>query len=443
MNWKYMQRGGTWSLRVFISPEQQRRNLADGRLLTKSGKPKREIVRALGGAKTREEADKVRDDVLSSVFFEVFGASYEKPRPEDYQIEPYTEVGTKDGEEFEYIVDTHPYLDWAADEIEEQEGLAAAQAFYRAAKAPMTLQQAPERYRKFREDRDPATMKTLDGFTRHQNEFINWLPPHLYEPAEVTRRMASDWIGHLKKEGYADATVNSRVTSLRVLWDWLQNDREVVTSNIWTKQSLRNVEPAEKRRGFEGGEFRLLLKSLGDCAEADLALSLLFTGVRVSEACQWKVKDVTWGDDGLPTGIRSAVLKTKKKEPPTSWVPLVAPEVVSVIQRRAFEKSPEERIFEEFPVGKNEAGANASKRLNRRISKVFPAGSGLTTHSLRYAHATAAENAGLNELEIDRMQSRAGTSLATNTYSSGPDAARKAELQELISRRILSDHFGD
>ncbi|CAN0424946.1 unnamed protein product, partial [Ectocarpus sp. 13 AM-2016] len=234
-------RGKLYSLRAYIPAE-----LA-GKHRTSSGKPKTEKLYALGTSDRQEALRKARL-LVPKVVQDIYGT----PDPQEYEWKPDTErlirYANHPDERFESPLkpiervgvrrDTHPDLEQAAENIAFQRGLKVATDWVAKATGKVVLGTAADAYLSFMEQRGrPANERTRKRRVTHIKEFAAWwdedsTPLNALKPMDADR-----FIGHLREDGNAPATINSKISSMSNLWRWAST-RGHADSNIWSDQSV-------------------------------------------------------------------------------------------------------------------------------------------------------------------------------------------------------------
>lgn len=429
LKWALKKRDGGYSLRVYLPPEI-------GRLhLTKTGQPSTEKVYALGTS-DRAEANHRAVQRLPEITRKI----YRIPDPSDFRVEPHlvSETDHRTGEEIWYEEDEAPNLHDKAEKIESVLGLDAAIEWVDQVKGRVNLGTAAQAFREAMERKGKVTERTRNRRVRHITEFVEWRDSTSASLKSVRVRDVDAYIDHLRASGNAAQTINSKISSLSNLWRWARK-RELVDQNVWEDQSLEKA-PDRKPRPFEPEEIQTIRAALQKETKRpehlDVFTVLLFAGSRIEEVCSLTRDQLTLDDAGSVKGFVAAGGKAGKNV--KNWIPVVHPDAKAVLQRRS--DSGEDMVFPELKKGPQGWSHYIARTLRYRYRKAL----GLATkgkcevdnHSLRRVHATAGENAGLTEQEIDRLQRRMSGSIAGDVYSSGPTAKKKTELQQRVSDYI-------
>lgn len=425
-------RGNTFYLRVYVPKQFQ----GAPHLRTASGRPRKEIVRGLGGTRKRQEAEERRAAVFDQVYRFILGI----PSPDDYAG---THDDVHDGEVYTF---THPELEAVAESIEKLHGLPKAKSWYNEAAGVVTFENAGDFYTAHRQNRDRSVKtRTIEKHAKHLDTFRRWYGGSHVRPRDITVSTANKFVDHLQREGYADNTVNDHVSSLSQVWKFLKAKHSAVDHDIWTGLTISSPQFTNDKRAMTPEETRVFAAALEDTDEAarDLLLLQLFTGARVDEPCNWRVSDVIW-ENGEAVGVWSTVgkktIRAKMRRSSSSssasdtsgklWVPL-ASRATLIVNARAIGKPADAYVLDGYTPGNGSRSrsANILKKANRWLHVVFPDDPEITSHSMRKTHATAAENAGLSLDQVDRLQNRSTGTLSGDVYSAGLEKDRLSELQ--------------
>lgn len=439
LKWDLKKRGNRYSLRVYLPPEL-------GRLHpTANGKPKTEKVYALRTS-DRTEANRRAVQRLPEVMREI----YKLPDPAEFEMKPQLAAGIdpKTGEIIYFEETEAPGLIDEAERIEGVYGLPVAQEWVNRVRGNVNLGNAAEEYRSHMERTGrPANERTRNRRVFHINELVEWWGDPRAGLKAIRVRDVDSYIDHLRSLGNAAATINGKISSLSNLWEWARK-RELVPQNIWQGQSV-TAEPDRDPRPFTPEEIKTvraaLLEDKKRPEHLDLFTLLLFAGSRIEEVCSLTVSQVTFDEDGEVTGFTAKDGKAGKGV--SHWIPVVHPDAKAILKRRCAGNEPADHLFGELRKGPQGWSHYVARTLRYRYRKAlgFPTEGKceVDNHSLRRVHATAGENAGLTEQEIDRLQRRKSGSIAGDVYSSGPTADRKTELQTRVSEYIDQHYWSD
>ncbi len=448
MKWNiFPRRGGGFAIRVYIPAELQHLHL------TASGKPKAELVRGLK-TKDRKEAKAKAVALLPELTREV----YQLPDPEEYRVKPTTETLTVYADDpnakfgdplvqtgsIRVLNDRHPELDEKVEEIASVHGDKVARDFMKKALGKVTLQTAPEEYKRHCDQRAITDPRTREKRLRHQSDFVEWYADEDAKLSDIEFIDANSYIDHLYELGQAPKTIADKVSSLRNLWQWAL-PLQLVKANVWRDHKVSSKAQQEKR-AFTAEEIRKIRshdRIAKEPKHIDLVTLLLFMGCRIEELCALRVDQVTLAENGSVSGVM--VRDGKKGKGTKDWFPVISKEARAILKRRIKSKNPDDRVFGELVPGAQGYSHNVAKTLRAATRKALslPATGAVDVdnHSFRRTHATAAENAGLMPHEIDRLQRRSTGSIAGDVYSSGPLADAKTKLQKRVTKELLSRYW--
>lgn len=444
---KLFRRGKTYSLRVYIP-----KSLAHLHP-TKQGKPGTEKVRALNTT-DRKEAERKAIDVYPDMVREI----YQLPKADNFKVRPrlvtVEESVFSDDAKFGdppirydkrvVLEDRHPELDDALEEIEQVHGAEVAKDFNERASGIITLKTAPAERISYARKRKKATEKTLQQQLQDQEQFAEWYPDPSSKVSDVTVVDADDYVDSLIEKGYANKTINRKVSSLSVMWKWAVA-RGYAEKNIWPNQTVANKTATKKRplTPEEVSKVRAYFEDYSDPVYKDLTLLLLFTGCRLDEVCSLQAMNITYGEGGEPTGFYA--VGGKPGEDARDWIPVVLKEAQDALKARAEGKDPTERLFNQFEKIKDSYAHYASKQMRMGIRKALglplDGASEVDTHSLRRVYSTVGENSGISLTAVDRMQRRKTGSIAGDVYSSGPDFDLRTVLQATITDHLVQKYW--
>jgi integrase len=306
-----------------------------------------------------------------------------------------------------------------AEEIERTLGLSSAQLFANMAQGKVLLiSEMGEKWleeAKYREKSD------------HEHRYALKLLVQRHSTVEgVTRKVAGEFVRDVLSKDRKSATVNKLIGTYLQLWKFMLN-RGLVETNPWTAQGIsrRRASDEQARRPFteeEGAEF---LHRLDKGVDQDVVMLLAVTGMRLEEACQLKPGDVALPTKkGAPLWLTIREGKTKAAQ---RRVPVVVPEVVSMLRARATAKHA--YIFHELEdVRWGDRSVELSKRLGRRLRSFGFTDKGLVAgHSWRHRGATLIEQAGVARDTQDAVLGHQRAGMGRGRYSRGPSDEQLVE----------------
>ncbi len=250
----------------------------------------------------------------------------------------------------------------------------------------------------------------------------------------VSRREAGLFGDHLAG-GRATQTVNSLLSSLSAYWDWL-GKRVGVEGNPWQGQQRqeRRDEVVANKRPFSDDEVRRLLSGDTYSTLHDLMRVAALSGMRISEIARLTVADAADGVFQVREGKTDAAERI---------VP-VHPDLVTLVSRRARDKAPAARLFDEL-----RAPASRLKELSAKASEAFTRyrrqlgiddrrpgqrQADADFHSFRRWFITKAEQAGalphVLSSVVGHAEGRKGMTLGT--YSAGPSVEQRRRVVEAV-----------
>lgn len=145
---------------------------------------------------------------------------------------------------------------------------------------------------------------TLRAYRQDLTAFSRWVAQAGPDPV-FGKDAVLDWIGAMRGQGYAAATIKRRLACLKVLCRWLE-DEDRLDANPFHRLRAPIRLPHRLPRNLKAEEIRALLTAApganrlrsgapdsANAATLSLALELMFTtGVRVGELCSIRLRDI-------------------------------------------------------------------------------------------------------------------------------------------------------
>jgi site-specific recombinase XerD len=139
--------------------------------------------------------------------------------------------------------------------------------------------------------------RTVDLYVREVTRFADWLEAEdrTDDLLRVARRDAEAYIGHMRDQGRAPATIRSRWIALRSFYGWTVEEEELDASPMAKVKVPKTEPPAPETVGAD--DLRLLLKacegrSFEDRRDMALLRFMVATGLRASEVCDLATDDI-------------------------------------------------------------------------------------------------------------------------------------------------------
>ena len=144
------------------------------------------------------------------------------------------------------------------------------------------------RYRRSlkRKNFSPCTIK---NYLHRIDHFIRWLPVPLHE---VTRRDLGAYVDHLLRKHLSPKTITCHMQTIRLFFDYLIDEEEMVMENPVRKISIRLPKPLP--RHLKDGEVEKFLSVVKDPRDSAMFLLMLRCGLRVEEIAHLTVDAVEY-----------------------------------------------------------------------------------------------------------------------------------------------------
>lgn len=228
-----------------------------------------------------------------------------------------------------------------ADDIETQQGTAAAVRFYRLAAGQATP--LAENLEAYLAEHDHKA-KTKADRRRTLGALEGWCRRHGIEPTveTITRKLAGRFVTeHLAKDRVS-TTINKALSDLSSYWRWMVRRGHAV-ENPWLEQGFGSKKGSgtmrHKERPFTTDEVTTLLSGPADGMLLDLMRIAALSGMRLEEICSLRVRDCRDGRFNItnaktPSGVREVPIHS---------------DLLSLIDRRCLDGRPSDLLFPELP----------------------------------------------------------------------------------------------
>jgi integrase len=328
----------------------------------------------------------------------------------------------------------HVYYD-VAEEIEQAQGLEAAETYYRIATSPSPVLR--EVASQWREELRGTVKEQTRSHHRSALELFEKSNPRVLLVAQVDRRVAGDFVSDvLVKSDMAPRTRNRIISSLSSLWKWMLK-RGLAETNPWQGQAdySKRAKIANYKRPFNADELLKLLR--GDPvalmgtryggAIRDLQRLGLMTGARLNELCELTDGDVSEKD-------RTMTIREGKTENAIRVIPVH--KLVWPILEERLKAASDGQLFSELDPGGPDAKRSwyVSKRFTEYRRKLLGHSGEVDFHSLRRCFATYLERAqgiskAVHPSAIAELMGQKKQTLALSLYSGG---LRLADLRKAV-----------
>ena len=81
-----------------------------------------------------------------------------------------------------------------------------------------------EQYLAFLADVRRVSPQSVRAYESDLRAFLGWCEREGITPLEATRRHMRSYLAYMKSSGYADKTINRRVSSLRTFYAWIERE---------------------------------------------------------------------------------------------------------------------------------------------------------------------------------------------------------------------------
>ena len=143
---------------------------------------------------------------------------------------------------------------------------------------------------------------TIISYKRDIIEFNKFLDKHHFEYDKLKRENIIDYLKFLDDKKLKNTTISRKISSLRSFYNYLE-DNKIIDYNIF--KQIRNPKLERKIPNYLSyEEMRVILDSLEMNTDEGILKRLIVelfyaTGVRVSELCNIKLKDINYSDKSI------------------------------------------------------------------------------------------------------------------------------------------------
>jgi len=253
--------------------------------------------------------------------------------------------------------------------------------------------------------------------------FLKFLDMYDVQLSAITKRDVHDYIEVLEAK-YAKQTVQGKISRLRSIWSYSETLGEVSGESPFNGHVYTGSDETNKKTPFTAEELAWLKANiaLDDPAKRLLFELGVFTGCRLSELCNLKVKDLELADD-----IYTIFIEKGKTPAATRLVPLTE-NLGHRLQTLCDYKEPDDLILG------IEDSAAASRWFSRIKTQNITKDSAKCFHSLRGMFATALQRAGVEELKAAALLGHErGSTMSYGYYSTG---YQRKQLKEAYDKGV-------
>ena len=262
-----------------------------------------------------------------------------------------------------------------------------------------------EQYLAFLADVRRVSPQSVRAYESDLRAFLGWCEREGITPLEATRRHMRSYLAYMKSSGYADKTINRRVSSLRTFYAWIEREGRG-SAEATAAMKGRKLSKTLPKTMTDDDMRRLIATCDATNVEGmrDLALfELLYaTGARISEAAGLVVDDVDFDQGqvrlfGKRAKERIVPLYDRALEALRTYLLKARPELAAACKR------PEGPTALFVSTRGNNMSAEALRRRfveHKKLAGLDPA---LTPHTVRHTFATELLNGGADLKAVQEL----------------------------------------
>ena len=262
-----------------------------------------------------------------------------------------------------------------------------------------------EQYLAFLADVRRVSPQSVRAYESDLRAFLGWCEREGITPLDATRRHMRSYLAYMKSSGYADKTINRRVSSLRTFYAWIEREGRG-SAEATAAMKGRKLSKTLPKTMTDDDMRRLIATCDATNVEGmrDLALfELLYaTGARISEAAGLAVDDVDFDQGqvrlfGKRAKERIVPLYDRALEALRTYLLKARPELAAACKR------PEGPTALFVSTRGNNMSAEALRRRfveHKKLAGLDPA---LTPHTVRHTFATELLNGGADLKAVQEL----------------------------------------
>jgi len=267
------------------------------------------------------------------------------------------------------------------------------------------------------EDTIQKVETAVKDFSKYCFKTFDWIDQGDIAVEDISKKMVYQYIKHLEKT-YKKATVQAKISRLKVVWDFAETMEEVSGVNPFTghKYSSAEEHQTEKREPFTKAEVARIRSHSWEKPVYSLLVDLgIYSGCRISELCNLKKKHVVVDD-----GIIAINIEKGKTKAATRTVPLP-----DAIGERLLAQV-ENKEDDDFVIG---IGSKTASRTFSNFKVKHVTDNKLKGfHSFRHMYITAMERAGIEEnITAQIVGHERGKTMSYGYYSKGHELRKLKE----------------
>lgn len=289
-----------------------------------------------------------------------------------------------------------------------------------------------EQFLAFLSDVKRLSAHTVRAYETDLHAFLDWCQREGVQPLRATRRHMRGYLAYLSASGYADKTVNRRISSLRSFYTWIEREglgTAEATASLKGRRLSKNL-PTTMTDDDVAKLVATCDESTAEGVRDRAFLELLYaTGARISEVAGLHVKDV----DYAQRQVRLFGKRSKERIVPLYDVALDAlrtyiegarPQLLAACHAPCLPDA----LF--VSTRGNAMSAEALRRRFTRQKKLAGLDASLTPHAMRHTFATELLSGGADLRAVQELlghESLATTQIYTHlSVERLKDATRQA-----------------
>ncbi|HIF9094860.1 TPA: tyrosine-type recombinase/integrase [Photobacterium damselae] len=232
------------------------------------------------------------------------------------------------------------------------------------------------------------TKDTIHKVKQATDRFLKYIGLYDIQLEDITKQQVNEYIEHLQTK-YKKTTVQGSLSRLRSIWNYADSLGEVATRSPFEKNIYATGDKVEKKQPFTADEMTWIKENVAtEEPNKRLLVELgVFTGCRISELCNLKVKNIITED-----GITAIFIETGKTDAAERLVPLTD-ELAETVRALADTKEDNDLLLG------FENPSDMSRWFSRIKTARIPNNPAKCFHSFRVMFSTAMEQAGVDELK--------------------------------------------
>ena len=270
--------------------------------------------------------------------------------------------------------------------------------------------------------------KAVTDFNRFCFKRFDWIDQADIALDDISKKMVYQYIKHLE-QSYKKATVQAKVSRLKVVWQFAETMEEVQGANPFSghKYSSAEEHQTEKREPFTTDEVKLIRSHNWEKPVYKLLVELgIYSGCRISELCNLRKRHVV-----VDEGIVAINIEKGKTKAATRTVPL--PDFIGEQLLKHIERKQEDDLV--IGIGSKTASRTFSSFKTKHVTKNKLKG----FHSFRHMYITAMERAGIEEnITAQIVGHERGKTMSYGYYSKGFELVRLKKAVDLAITSVYS-----